>query len=257
MVGEAMAERTALLEVPPSWVRGFYGPPYLDISIIIKRLLCEKMDALPADRESVILDIGAGPASLLFPRNSRRPGQRVIGIDVDPVVLTNENLDEAYVTDGLAFPLPDDSVDVAQSTWLLEHIEDPPACFREIRRVLRPGGCFLFLTVNYWHPTMALFRILPAPVQQFLERKFGAKDSTGDNYPVYLRANSRRQIRRLAQESELDVIEVRCRETAPHHLRRWLPLWLPAACYVYVAQHLPFMQPIATSLYGCLRKPEQ
>lgn len=252
-----MAERTAFLQVPPSWERAFYGPPYRDIYIIFNRWAHQKVAGLPAGHEPVVLDIGAGPASPFFPRNSRRPGWRVIGVDVDPVVLTNQNLDQAYVTDGRTLPLPDDSVDVAQSTWLLEHIEDPLAHFREIRRVLRPGGCFLFLTVNSWHPAVALFRISPPPVRRFLERKFGAKDPTGDNYPVYLRANSSRQVRRLARQSGLELTDLRHRETAPHHLRRWLPLWLPAACYVYLAQHLPLMQPIATSLYGCLRKPER
>ena len=47
--------------------------------------------------------------------------------------------------DGQSLPLPDDSCDVALSTWTLCTIPDVAAALGEIRRVVKPGGTFHFL----------------------------------------------------------------------------------------------------------------
>jgi ubiquinone/menaquinone biosynthesis C-methylase UbiE len=47
--------------------------------------------------------------------------------------------------DGAAIPLDDASVDNALSTWTLCTIPDVAAALLEVRRVLRPGGRFVFL----------------------------------------------------------------------------------------------------------------
>jgi len=47
--------------------------------------------------------------------------------------------------DGAAIPLDDASVDNALSTWTLCTIPDVDVALQEVRRVLRPGGRFVFL----------------------------------------------------------------------------------------------------------------
>lgn len=47
--------------------------------------------------------------------------------------------------DGAAIPLDDASVDNALSTWTLCTIPDVDVALQEVRRVLRPGGHFVFL----------------------------------------------------------------------------------------------------------------
>jgi ubiquinone/menaquinone biosynthesis C-methylase UbiE len=47
--------------------------------------------------------------------------------------------------DGQSMPLPDDSYDVALTTWTLCTIPDVAAALQEVRRVLKPGGTMHFL----------------------------------------------------------------------------------------------------------------
>jgi ubiquinone/menaquinone biosynthesis C-methylase UbiE len=47
--------------------------------------------------------------------------------------------------DGQSLPLPDDTYDVALSTWTLCTIPDANAALREVRRVLKPGGRLHFV----------------------------------------------------------------------------------------------------------------
>lgn len=49
-----------------------------------------------------------------------------------------------HATGAESIPLPDDSVDVVLSAWVLCTVENPDRAVRELRRVLRPGGRFAF-----------------------------------------------------------------------------------------------------------------
>ena len=46
---------------------------------------------------------------------------------------------------GVVLPVPDDSVDVVVATLVLCSVPDPAGTVAEVRRVLRPGGRFVFL----------------------------------------------------------------------------------------------------------------
>ena len=54
------------------------------------------------------------------------------------------------VWDGCTIPLPDESVDVAFATEVLEHCPEPLQVIREVHRVLKTGGVFLFTTPFLW-----------------------------------------------------------------------------------------------------------
>ena len=76
--------------------------------------------------------IGVEPNPFFHDRLRAR-GAR-LGIDVDVRTATAE-----------ALPMPDGSVDAVISTLVLCSVRDPAQALREVRRVLRPGGRFVFV----------------------------------------------------------------------------------------------------------------
>ena len=76
--------------------------------------------------------IGVEPNPFFHDRLRAR-GER-LGIDVDVRAATAE-----------ALPVADQSVDAVISSLVLCSVRDPEAALREVRRVLRPGGRFVFV----------------------------------------------------------------------------------------------------------------
>jgi SAM-dependent methyltransferase len=92
-----------------------------------------------------VLDVGCGdrPYAELF-----RPAAEVVGFDVpgNPHADLHGSIE--------AIPVDDGSFDVVLCLQVLEHVPDPPAAVRELRRVVRPGGRVLASThgVYPYHP---------------------------------------------------------------------------------------------------------
>ena len=98
---------------------------------------------------AVVVDFGAGRGRasedpVLYRRtlhDLRGVNRRVIGVDVDPVVLQNPLVDEAHtILPGGPLPFADGSVDVIVSDFTFEHIDTPTSVAREFERILKPGG---------------------------------------------------------------------------------------------------------------------
>src|SRR6266566_4016475 len=107
----------------------------------------------PRQPGSVVLDYGCGSGEGISRLLRINPKARCIAVDVasSALELTRgraPNIELFAVTDGGALPVPSSSVDFVISVEVIEHIYDTETAFREIARVLRPGGQ-LFLTTPY------------------------------------------------------------------------------------------------------------
>jgi SAM-dependent methyltransferase len=84
-----------------------------------------------------ILDLGPGRCEF-----TRLDPSRIVAVDNSPTLVnhyTKEGLD-IRLGSADALPFPDASLSGAYSCWLLEHLTRPEDCFRELHRVLVPGG---------------------------------------------------------------------------------------------------------------------
>ncbi len=95
----------------------------------------------------LFVDVGAGSGLVGKALVARGLELDLVAIDISPAML---DLIDApayvakHVADGSAMPLGDASFDGALAAGLLEHIVDPSALFREVARVVKPRGIFLF-----------------------------------------------------------------------------------------------------------------
>jgi ubiquinone/menaquinone biosynthesis C-methylase UbiE len=123
----------------------------------------------------VVVDLGCGGGLDVFLAAAKvGPTGRAIGIDMTPEMLALARQNAAKGNNGQGFPnvefhlatidrlpLPDASVDCVISNCVINLAPDKPAVFREVARVLRPGGR---LAVS----DIALKKPLPAEVGQDL-----------------------------------------------------------------------------------------
>ncbi|HLF50431.1 MAG TPA: class I SAM-dependent methyltransferase [Methylomirabilota bacterium] len=124
---------------------------------IVERALAPRLERLRAEapgRPLRLFDLGCGPGNML-----RRlgPWGRAIGSDFSLDALAyarSKGLRHLLSSDSTALPLRPASLDCLIALDVLEHIEDDRAALREIARVLRPGGVFLFAVPAF----MALWR---------------------------------------------------------------------------------------------------
>lgn len=116
------------------------------------REVLERLDIDPAGRGA--LDIGCGGGFLA--EEFARLGCRVVGVDPSAVSIDTARRHAAAagleidyrVGSGERLPVPDGEFDLAYCCDVLEHVSDLDAVLRETSRALRPGGVFLFDTIN-------------------------------------------------------------------------------------------------------------
>jgi SAM-dependent methyltransferase len=163
-----------------------------------------------ATPEAGVLDLGCGRGGVveLFWRDVKLAA----GIDPDVPSLVGHRAHGMPILRAVGEQLPfaADSFDLVVSVWVLEHLRKPLAVFKEVRRVLRPGGHFVFVTPNLRNPLLVLNRIgkaLPLVQTRLVSRFYGRRES--DTFPVQYRANTVHTLHELAAASGLEVAELR------------------------------------------------
>jgi arsenite methyltransferase len=98
----------------------------------------------------VVLDLGCGGGLDAFLAAQRvGPEGRVIGLDMTPEMIEKATTSarkggyanvDFRVAEIERVPVADDSIDVVISNCVINHASDKPAVFKEVHRVLKPGG---------------------------------------------------------------------------------------------------------------------
>lgn len=131
-------------------------------------------------------------------RELRGPGRTVIGVDIDPVVVENPNVDDGRVIgeDG-HIPVEDASVDLVVSEWTFEHVTEADRAAAELGRILRPGGWVAALTPNRWGYVALGARLVPNRLHVGALRRLQPGKEARDTFPTAYRMNTRRDLERL------------------------------------------------------------
>ncbi len=132
------------------WARGYDVATWL-MSFGRAPAIRRRTVEMAAIRESEgVLDVGCGTGTLTLAAKRRAGGGKVCGIDASPEMIevarrkaTKQGADVDFQVALIEqIPFPDDTFDVVLSSLMLHHLPDDlkRQGFREIRRVLKPGG---------------------------------------------------------------------------------------------------------------------
>lgn len=154
---------------------------------------------------SHLLDVGCGRGGVI--EQLAHPLEQVVGMDGDEHSLREHRLQAPRLTALRALPFADGVFDVAIASWVLEHWVEPLLELREIGRVLRPDGVFIFITPNLNHPLLRwnqrLGRVRHLQ-EQIVSRLYGR--GAEDTFPVYYRANTPDRLLELARAADLTLV---------------------------------------------------
>lgn len=198
------------------------------MSALVRRFREKVFANVPRDRDAyhaeirrrlapgmTLLDTGCGKGRLNpFPW-SEFPEVRLIGLDPDPEAEVNEAIDEFHLLEpGKPWAVADASVDLVICRYVLEHVEEPGEFLAEVKRVLKPGGEFVFLTPGKYYPVMVASAMMPHWLHQAILKR--TKGSSGnDVFPTWYRMNTRGDLTRLAEEWGFEVVKLVQRDFQP------------------------------------------
>jgi ubiquinone/menaquinone biosynthesis C-methylase UbiE len=149
-----------------------------------------------------LLDLGCGRGGVL--EQLADAVTQPIGLDPDLSSLRQHRLPDLWRAVALAdaLPLGDGCIDLLVCSWVFEHLADPARTLAEVRRVLRPGGCLIFLTPNAHSLVVRLNRLMRPLQRALVPRLYGRTEA--DTFPVLYRINTPPRIAALASGAGLN-----------------------------------------------------
>lgn len=177
-----------------------YDPSSRDVGTVFLREV-EKV----VTPSSVLVDVGCGRAS--YGAEVYSKAKKRIGLDVDEYAKENPIMDEVHIMTGELFPLPDACADAVTAQWVVEHVEHPDVFLREVHRVLKPGGSFVFMTTNIRCPLIRITSFIPLSVASFIRTKV-LNFSHDETFPRIYAMNASHTLKKLAEEHGFEVVTI-------------------------------------------------
>lgn len=214
--------------------------------------LCERV----VPRGARILEIGAGPTN---PTSTFLASLGTLdAVDLDPAVHGNEAAERTMTLQDGVVPCPDGAYGACVSNFVLEHVEDPVQHLSEVRRVLKPGGVYVFRTPNRWHYVSLVAQVTPHWFHSLVSNRLRAlPPGSPEPYPTFHRLNSREDILQGARRSLLEVEALRLIEKEPSYGLASRPLFLSMVAYERVVNSWGGLDGLRSSILGVLVKPAE
>ncbi len=177
------------------------------------RYLEELAQRLTSD--SVLLDAGSG-ADMVITRQLAPKVRMAVGADIAPIVFDSPSPYGVRADVG-KLPFKDSSFDIITSMSVIEHLPYPEAAFRELSRVLKPGGVAVIQTPNAYDYVSIVARLTPLWFhQRILSNLLDRKEE--DTFRTFFNANSKKRILSLLAESNLVPLKLHLFNQYPAYL---------------------------------------
>ncbi len=147
----------------------------------------------------------------------------VVGLDYDrPSLLKHHTISARIQGDIGRLPFRENTFDIVTANMVVEHLYAPAEQFKEIERVLKPEGVFVFHTPNYYCPLVLIASLVPDRLKRAIIKILeGRKDE--DIFPTHYKANTEKRIKQLAVISGFTVGEIKLVTSCGHALFALFP----------------------------------
>jgi ubiquinone/menaquinone biosynthesis C-methylase UbiE len=203
------------------------------------------------------LDLGCGHqvfADWMMPEQQELLSRMrlAVGIDLDvPSLKAHTGLTAKFCANLTQIPFRDNSFDVITANMVVEHLDQPEAVFRQVHRLLSPGGIFVFHTTNARNPLLRTAAMIPQGLKNrvvyLLEHR-----KPEDIFPTHYRANRPDDIRSLADKASFEVCSLDLVSTSAFS-QMLGPLVLFELLFIR-ALRSPRLQHLRTNIICVLRK---
>ncbi len=175
----------------------------------------------------------------------------LVGVDADERIAEHPLLTYRLQALGGALPFQDETFDLVTANMVVEHVEHPEAFLLDVRRVLRPGGRFLFHTPNYLYWLVFLASLTPEafkkPIIWLLERR-----AEEDVFPTHYRINTPHRINCLAKQTGFEIEKLSVIGSSGSFGRLGPIGWLE--CFLLKGLAVGFNGNFNQNIIACLRK---
>jgi SAM-dependent methyltransferase len=201
-----------------------------------------------------ILEVGPGPSNdtskflaSLGPTH---------GLDPDPKAGENRFLTSFHELTGASYPFPDDMFSAVVSNYVVEHVAHPLEHLREVHRVLRPGGVYVFRTPNLYHYVAAVSAATPHRFHRLVVNRLRrSPPGSTEPYPTLYRMNSIRAVRRLSAAAGFREVCIDMVEKEPSYAVASRALFVGALAYERTVNRFAFLERFRANIFAVIEKP--
>jgi SAM-dependent methyltransferase len=204
--------------------------------------------------EYSLLDVGCGSTAPVL-RNFRDTCARLVGVDLVDLDVEIPGI-EFYRSDSAHIPVPSASIDIAMARSVMEHIANPAAVYRELGRVLRPGGRLVFLTPNLWDYASLAACVIPNRWHATLVGKMEGRDEE-DVFPTHFKTNTLGAVKRWSYEAGFEIESFQYLGQYPAYFLFNGFLFILATGYEKLIARFELLRFLRGWIFVTLRKPER
>ncbi len=150
-------------------------------------------------KTDIVLNIDAGRGAWYFEDkceyrrkliNIKPLVKKLIGADIDPIVLKNPTTSANYVIKNHTIPLRSNSIDIIICDYVLEHVKYPDSFYQEVDRLLKPDGYFFARTPHKFHYVSIIARLISNQFHARFLSILQPKRKSEDVFPIEYKMNT-------------------------------------------------------------------